>query len=77
MQCLKVKRADSSVERSREEAEMIACDAASRALEKDNCTPKHIHMFVIKLSLFSPAPNVRALVASKIGMWIDVQTYKF
>lgn len=75
VQCLKGKKADRSIERSREEAETIICDIVARALEKANCSPKEIDILVINCSLFSPTPSLCALVASKFGMRSDVQTY--
>jgi len=75
VQCLQGKKADRSIERSREEAETILCDVVSRALEKANCSPKEIDILIINCSLFSPTPSLCALVASKFGMRSDVQTY--
>jgi len=75
VQCLKGKKADRSIERSREEAETIICDVVARALEKANCSPKEIDILIINCSLFSPTPSLCALVASKFGMRSDVQTY--
>lgn len=75
VQCLKGKKADRSIERSREEAETIICDIVARALEKANCSPKEIDILIINCSLFSPTPSLCALVASKFGMRSDVQTY--
>lgn len=75
VQCLKGKKADRSIERSREEAETIICDVVSKALEKANCSPKEIDILIINCSLFSPTPSLCALVASKFGMRSDVQTY--
>ena len=73
-QCLKGKKADRSIERSREESETITFDVVSKALEKSNCSPKEIYMLIFNCLLFSPAPSLCALVASKFGMRSDVQT---
>ena len=50
-------------------------DVVSKALEKTNCSPKEFDMLIINCSLFSPAPSLCALVASKFGMCGDAKRW--
>jgi len=75
VQSLKGKKADRSIERSREEAQTILFDVVEKALKKAKCSPKEIDILVINCSLFSPTPSLCSMVVSKFGMRSDVMTY--
>lgn len=75
VQCLKDKKADRSIEASRQEAETIIFDVVEQALRKANVKPKEIDCLVINCSLFSPTPSLCAMVLNHFGMRSDVATY--
>eukprot|EP00559_Dactyliosolen_fragilissimus_P009040 CAMPEP_0184865498 /NCGR_PEP_ID=MMETSP0580-20130426/18329_1 /TAXON_ID=1118495 /ORGANISM="Dactyliosolen fragilissimus" /LENGTH=533 /DNA_ID=CAMNT_0027364729 /DNA_START=216 /DNA_END=1814 /DNA_ORIENTATION=+ len=74
-QCLKGLPSDQSIERSREEAQMVIFDIVKNALDKAKVHPKEIDVLVINCSLFSPTPSLCAMVISHFGMRSDILSY--
>jgi 3-ketoacyl-CoA synthase len=66
---------DSSIEASREEAEIIMFDVVRRALEKTKMHPKDIDVLIVNCSLFSPTPSLCAMIINGFKMRQDISTY--
>eukprot|EP00814_Leptocylindrus_danicus_P001357 CAMPEP_0116020440 /NCGR_PEP_ID=MMETSP0321-20121206/9796_1 /TAXON_ID=163516 /ORGANISM="Leptocylindrus danicus var. danicus, Strain B650" /LENGTH=518 /DNA_ID=CAMNT_0003491127 /DNA_START=47 /DNA_END=1600 /DNA_ORIENTATION=+ len=66
---------DTSMEKSREEAETVIFDIVEKALKAAHLRPKDIDFLVINCSLFSPTPSLCAMVINHFGMRSDCESF--
>merc|ERR1712137_1049333 len=70
-----VTKADMSMARSREEAEMVIFPIVQRALEESGLKPCAVDFLIVNCSLFTPTPSLCAMICHKFGLREDVRSY--
>ncbi|KAL6010770.1 3-ketoacyl-CoA synthase 5 [Asimina triloba] len=64
-----------TIQKSREEAEMVIFDVIDKLLTKTRVKPKDIDILIVNCSLFSPTPSLSAMVVNKYKMRSNIQSY--
>lgn len=66
---------ETTMQKAREEAEVVMFEAVQRCLEKANVKPREVGILIVNCSLFCPTPSLTAMIVNHFKMRSNIQTY--